>query len=174
MLGKRAVDKLLIPAMLLAILAIGSFSGVEVYEAFVAGAKQGLSTCIKVLPYLCGALLLVGVMQGSGALGALTQLLSPVLSFSGIPQDTGLLLIVRPFSGAAALGALSDIFARLGPDSEAGRVAAVMLGSTETVLYTVSIYLGARSIRLSRYTIPIALITSLVSAIAAAWLCRIL
>ena len=113
------------------------------------------------------------VMRASGAMEVLGNLLAPLLTLLGIPEETAGLLLIRPVSGSAALAMGSELMEIYGPDSYIGRCAAVMLGSTETTFYTVAVYFGSAGIRKTRYAIPAALIADLVGFAAAAWAVRI-
>ena len=124
------------------------------------------------LPPLVSLLTAVYMLRSSGALELLTELLTPVLTFLGIPPETVGLLLIRPVSGSGALAVGSDIMQTYGPDSTIGRTAAVMLGSTETTFYTVAVYYGAAGIRRLRHTIPAALAADITGFLAAAWTVR--
>ena len=113
------------------------------------------------------------MLRASGALDALTALLSPALTVLGVPPETAPLLVIRPLSGSGALAAGGDIMRQYGPDSYIGRCAAVMLGCTETTFYTVAVYFGAAGIKRTRYTIPAALTADLAAYLAAAWAVRL-
>jgi len=113
------------------------------------------------------------MLRASGALELAAQVLAPGLDLLGIPPETVALLLVRPVSGSAALGVGSDIISTYGPDSYLGRVAAVMLGSTETTFYTIAVYFGAVGITRTRYAVPAALCADLAGFMAAAWAVRI-
>ena len=121
---------------------------------------------MKILTSLVPALVLlltaVTMLRASGAVELLSDLLAPVFSFFGIPPETALLVLIRPLSGSAALAVGAELMAEYGPDSIIGRTAAVMLGSTETTFYTISVYFGAAGIKKTRYTIPAALIADFV------------
>lgn len=121
---------------------------------------------MKILASLVPALVLlltaVTMLRASGAVELLSDLLAPVFSFFGIPPETALLVLIRPLSGSAALAVGAELMAEYGPDSLIGRTAAVMLGSTETTFYTISVYFGAAGIKKTRYTIPAALIADFV------------
>ena len=127
------------------------------YDLLLQGAGDGLRILLSIVPALVMLLCAVGMLRASGAVEILSGLLSPVLRFFGIPPETALLFLVRPLSGSAALAVGADLMARYGPDSLIGRTAAVMLGSTETTFYTISVYFGAAGIQKSRYTLPAAL-----------------
>ena len=116
----------------------------------------------------------VGMLRESGALEALSRLLSPALEFLGIPAETVLLLLVRPISGSAALAIGAELMATHGPDSLVGRTAAIMLGSTETTFYTMSVYFGAAGIQKTRYTLIAALFADFIGFTVAALSARLL
>ena len=145
---------------------------VDVFSALTTGAGEGLSVVLRILPPLVALLTAVYMLRASGALELLTELLTPVLTFLGIPPETVGLLLIRPVSGSGALAVGSDIMQTYGPDSTIGRTAAVMLGSTETTFYTVAVYYGAAGIRRTRHTIPAALAADITGFLAAAWTVR--
>ena len=146
---------------------------VDVYAALTDGAAEGLGTLLRILPALTALLPAVSMLRASGALDALAAVLAPVWSALGIPPETVPLLLVRPVSGSGALAAAGDILRANGPDSYPGRVAAVMLGSTETTFYTVAVYFGAAGIHRTRHTIPAALAADAAGFLAAAWAVRL-
>ncbi|MBQ2061658.1 MAG: spore maturation protein [Oscillospiraceae bacterium] len=157
-----------VPCLLAGLAAYALAKKVDVYGALTAGAAEGLTVVLRILPALIALLAAVYMFRASGAMDALTGLLSPALRWLGIPPETAPILLIRPLSGSGALAAAGDIMARYGPDSTIGRTAAVMMGSTETTFYTVAVYFGAAGIRRSRYTIPAALVADLTGFIAAA------
>ena len=145
--------------LLLAFVALFALAKrVNVYEALTRGASQGLSILGSILPALVGLMTAVYMLRASGAMEALGQLLAPVLIRLGIPPETASLLLIRPVSGSGALAVGSELMSAFGPDSYIGRVAAVMLGSSETTFYAVAVYFGAAGIHRTRYAIPAALI----------------
>ena len=127
------------------------------YELLLQGASEGLRLAVSLVPAL--VLLLTGVhmLRESGAAQLLSQCLAPLCSLFGIPPETALLVLIRPISGSAALAVGTELMREYGVDSLIGRTAAVMLGSTETTFYTISVYFGAAGIRRTRYTVPAAL-----------------
>ena len=144
----------LIPLLLAGAALYALCRRVDVFSALTTGAGEGLSVVLRILPPLVALLTAVYMLRASGALELLTELLTPVLTFLGIPPETVGLLLIRPVSGSGALAVGSDIMQTYGPDSTIGRTAAVMLGSTETTFYTVAVYYGAAGIRRTRHTIP--------------------
>ena len=159
--------------LLLAATAIAALRKREnAYDILTDGAKEGFRMLLTIAPALVVLLSAVGMLRASGALEALSRLLSPVLEFLGIPPQTVLLILVRPISGSAALAIGAELIAAHGPDSLVGRTAAVMLGSTETTFYTVSVYFGSWGISKTRYAVPAALIADSVGFLAASWTVR--
>ena len=127
------------------------------YDILLSGAAEGLKLLTSILPALILLLTAVHMLKASGAVEILSKLLSPLFSLFGIPPETAMLVLIRPISGSAALAVGADMMAQYGVDSLVGRTAAVMLGSTETTFYTISVYFGAAGIRKTRYCIPAAL-----------------
>ena len=159
--------------LLLAVAAIAALRRREnAYDILTDGAREGFSMLLTIAPALIVLLGAVGMLRSSGALEALSAALSPALKFLGIPAETVLLLLIRPLSGSAALAVGAELMAAHGPDSLVGRTAAVMLGSTETTFYTVSVYFGACGVKKTRYAIPAALIADVVGFLAASWSVR--
>ena len=156
--------------LILAVAAIAALHRREnAYDILTDGAREGFSMLLTIAPALIVLLGAVGMLRSSGALEAFSAALSPALEFLGIPAETVLLLLIRPLSGSAALAVGAELMAAHGPDSLVGRTAAVMLGSTETTFYTVSVYFGACGVKKTRYAIPAALIADVVGFLAASW-----
>ena len=146
---------------------------VDVFDALTAGAKDGVSVLLRIFPALVALLSAVYMLRASGAMALLTSWLSPVTEALGLPAETTALMLIRPISGSGALAAGSELMAQYGPDSYVGRVAAVMLGSTETTFYTIAVYFGAAGIRRTRYTLGAALIADLAGFVFAAMAVRV-
>ena len=139
------------------------------YDLLLEGGAEGLHTVAAILPALVILLTAVQMLKASGAVELLGDFMSPVFSALGIPPETAVLVLIRPISGSAALAVGADLMAQYGPDSLIGRTAAVMLGSTETTFYTISVYFGAAGIKKTRYAIPAALIADLTGFVMASW-----
>ena len=164
----------LAPLLLAFTAAYGLSRRVNVYDQLSRGARDGLEVLIGILPNLVGLMTAIYMLRASGLMELLGGLLAPVLAKLGIPPETAALLFVRPVSGSGALAIGSELMARHGVDSYVGRVAAVMLGSTETTFYTVAVYFGAAGVKRTRYAIPAALIADLTGFMAAAFAVRLL
>ena len=168
-----SLSSLVIPLLLAAVAVYGAGKRVDVYGALTRGAGEGLSILARIIPALVGLMTAVGMFRASGAMEALSGLCAPVLELLGVPPETAPLMLVRPISGSGALAVAGDLIAANGPDSYVGRVAAVMLGSTETTFYTIAVYFGAAGIRKTRHTIPAALTADCVGFAASALAVRL-
>lgn len=164
----------IVPILLLCISAAALRKKENAYDLLLEGAADGLRILLSIVPALIMLLTAVTMLRQSGAVEILSGFFAPVFSFFGIPPETAMLVLIRPISGSAALAVGADLMAAYGPGSTIGRTAAVMLGSTETTFYTISVYFGAAGIQKTRYTIPAALIADLtgflVASLTVKWL----
>ena len=152
----------LIPGLLILACALALRKKENAYDLLITGASDGLKLMVNILPVLVVLMTAISMLRASGGAEMLSGLLSPVFSFFGIPPETALLVLIRPISGSAALAVGAELMAEYGVDSLIGRTAAVMLGSTETTFYTISVYFGAAGIKNTRYTVPAALFADFV------------
>ncbi len=164
----------IIPLIILLILAHGHIKGVKVYDAFIEGAREGLLITFKILPYIAAMLLAVGMLRSSGGLDFLLYILRPLTNAAGIPEEVIPLIIMKPLSGSGALGILADILKRSGADSFAGVLASVIMSSTETIFYTITVYFGSVGIKNIRHTLVAALIADVAGLVAAILICRLM
>lgn len=148
----------------------GLTAGCDVYGAFLRGAEKGLRSAVSLLPALCGMLLMLAAVNASGLSYLLTQLVSPLTRLLRLPPEVAPMLLLRPLTGSGSLAALEAIFASCGADSRAGRIASVLMGSSETILYTMTVYLGAAGVK----KLPHVLAVSLTAYLAGAALCGLL
>ena len=164
----------IIPGILIITSLWGLRKKVDVYDALITGAGDGLTLLKTIVPSLVILLTAITMLRESGFFDVLTRLLSPVCKWIGIPPETVPLILIRPFSGSAALAVGAELMAAHGVDSLVGRTAAVMLGSTETTFYTMGVYYGAAGIRDSRHTLWAALAADLAGFFCAALFTRLL
>lgn len=162
-----AVSAWAIPVLLAGIPLLALARRVKVYPVFVAGAKEGFETSVRIIPPLVAILVALGMLRASGAMDLLASLLAPLTSAAGIPASVVPLVIVRPLSGGGALGVVGDVLRAEGPDSYAGRLASVMAGSTETTFYVLAVYFGAVGVSRYRQALPAALLADLAGFAAA-------
>lgn len=162
----------LVPLILIGTSALALRRRENAYDILLQGAGEGLKLMVSILPALILLLTAVYLLRASGAAELISRLLAPAFSRVGIPPETALLVLIRPISGSAALAVGAELMAQYGVDSLVGRTAAVMLGSTETTFYTISVYFGAAGISKTRYTIPAALFADFVGFFMASWTVR--
>ena len=143
------------------------------YELLLQGGAEGLKLLVTLIPTLIILLTAVTMLRSSGAMELIGSFLGPAFRFFGIPEETAILVLIRPISGSAALAVGADLMAQYGPDSLIGRTVAVMLGSTETTFYTISVYFGAAGIKKTRYTLPAALVADLTGFLMASLTVRL-
>lgn len=163
----------IVPLILFLTAALALRKQENAYDIMLHGAADGLRLLISILPTLVLLLTAVYMFRASGAMEILSSFFAPVFSFFGIPPETAMLVLIRPISGSAALAVGAELMAEYGVDSLIGRTAAVMLGSTETTFYTISVYFGAAGIQKTRYTVPAALFADFVGFLMASWTVRL-
>lgn len=164
----------ILPCILLiaALLALGKRE--NAYDILLGGAAEGMKLLASILPALILLLTAVSMLRASGAIEAISTFIAPVFRFAGIPPETAILILIRPISGSAALAVGADLMAQYGVDSLVGKTVAVMLGSTETTFYTISVYFGAAGIKKTRYAVPAALLADLTGFLMASLTVRLL
>lgn len=165
--------KAIIPLIILIIVIYGMAKKVKVYECFIEGAKDGLSICLRIFPYLLAMLVAVRVFRDSKALDFLTNSLRPIVSLLGIPKEIVPLLLIKPLSGSGAMGVFTETLKQFGVDSYIGLIASVIMGSTETIFYTLTVYYGAVGIKKIRHTLWAAILADITAAIMAVTLVRL-
>ena len=161
------VSDLMIPFLMLYVIGSGLMAQRDIYRDFLDGAKDGLKTVAGICPTLIGLMTAVGVLRASGLLDFVGDMMGKITKFFGMPPEVVPLTIVRLFSSSAASGLLVDIFKEFGTDSRAGLMGAIILSSTESVFYCMSIYYGAVKVEKTRYTLPGALLSAAAGVAAA-------
>lgn len=152
----------------------GVFKKINVFDAFTVGAKQGFETTISIFPYLLAIFVAIGMLRASGFFELLNQLFHPFFAALGMPSELLPLALVRPFSGSAATGIMAELIHEHGGDALISKMAATIMGSTETTFYVIAIYFGAVGIKRTRYAIPAGLLADLAGIIASVIICRFL
>lgn len=164
----------IVPLLLLVASLLALRKKENAYDVLLDGAAEGLKLLITLIPTLILLLTSITMLRASGAMEWISNFCAPVFSFFGIPPETAMLVLIRPFSGSAALAAGTELMETYGVDSLIGRTAAIMLGSTETTFYAISVYFGAAGIKKTRYTIPAALIADFTGFFMASFTARFL
>ena len=164
----------IIPVIFLILAVFARFKGVNVYDAFVGGAKEAVPLVVSLFPYLAAIFVLTELFEASGLSGFLQRILTPVWGFLGIPSDLGELILIKPFSGSGSLAVLSDFYSKYGADGYLSRCASVIYGSSETVFYVSAVYFsGAKNAKLLLPVI-ISLLAGVLSAVIACRLCAVI
>ncbi|MEG1879737.1 MAG: spore maturation protein [Oscillospiraceae bacterium] len=163
----RYISVFAVPILIAGFIIFGFIKKVDVYDCFVEGAKDGLQSMVKIIAPLVGLLVGITMFRASGALDILAKILSPLTGLINLPKEVVPLALLRPVSGSASIAIVNDIFANNGPDSIAGLIASVMMGSTETTFYTVAVYFGTVGIKNVRHTIFAALLADATGIILA-------
>lgn len=163
----------ILPVMLLTFLISALYKKIPLYETFIDGAKEGFSIGVKIIPYLVGILVAIGMFRASGAIDFLAHALAPALNLIGMPADILPLAIIRPLSGSGALGITTEIANQYGGDSYMARLAAVMTGSSETTLYVIAVYFGSVGISKIRHALIAGLVADIAGILASIFICRL-
>jgi spore maturation protein B len=166
-----AISLWAIPVLLVAIPFAGIVRGVKVYDVFIEGAKEGFEVAVRIIPFLVGILVAIGMFRGSGAMDLLMAGLRPLIAPTGFPPELVPLGILRSLTGSGSLAFTTDLIKTHGPDSLIARTAATMYGSSETTFYVLAVYFGAVGVRRTRHAVPAALVADLAAAIAAVAVC---
>ena len=168
-----ALASYIIPCYMLITLICAWRKKTDVYPCFLAGAKEGISSAFSILPYMVGMLFAIGLWRACGIMEGIGALIDKGLALLGVPEGLSLLMLLRPLSGSAALAELSQIYATFGPDSLQGRLASVLMGSTETIMYTIPVYLGAADIKDSGHALSASMLSMTAGIIASIWIVRL-
>ena len=160
----------LLPALVVFALLSGLHARIDVYRAFVRGAREGLMTLLEMTPYLCAVLTATALLRGTGVMDAMQDALAPLLAALGVPAEAAGVVLLRPLSGSAALAAVRDVIEISGADSRAARFACVISGASETIFFTGSLYLGAAGVRSAGCALPAALLAYAACVAAAGFL----
>lgn len=148
----------------------GVMSGCDVYGAFLRGAERGMRGALALLPALCAMLLMLALVNSSGLAQALSRVLTPLTALMHLPQEVSPMLLLRPLSGSGSIAAMEEIFRTCGVDSRAGRIASVLMGSSETIFYTMTVYLGAAGVKRLPHVLGASLLAYLCSAALCGWM----
>lgn len=169
-----SISSFIIPGIMLFIVIYGLIKKQNVYDDFVSGAAGGLKTVIKVMPTLIGLMVAVGVLRESGFMEFFGECIGKITNPIGFPGELMPVTIVKIFSSSAATGMVLDIFKEYGPDSYMGKVTSLMMSCTETIFYTMSVYFITAKVTRTRWTLPGAILTTIVGTIASVMLANLI
>ena len=158
----------ILPLMMLLILSFGLIKKVSIYEEFIEGAKDGFKVSVSIIPYLVAIVVAVSMFRASGILEYIKNFANSI-----VPPDIIPLIFTRPLSGSATLGLFSDIVKQYGPDSYIAKLAAIMVGSSETTFYVLAVYFGSVGIKKYRYALLTGIIADITNIVLAIWVARL-
>ena len=168
------LSNLAMPLIILIIVIYGFIEKKEVFEKFIEGAKDGIKIIINIFPTLIGLFLAVGTLRSSGVLDIAIKLLEPLLNIIHFPTEIMPLALLRPISGRSSIAVATDIMKNFGVDSQIGIMAGVIMGATETTLYTIAVYSSSVKIKKTRFVLIASLTADIVGIIVSVAVCRLL
>ena len=166
------MTKYILPIFIIAVLILGFVKKVHIYDSFTVGAKDIFKHLFSIFPFICAILILVELFRVSGLADATARLMSPVLTFLGIPPELTELIVIRPLSGNGSIAILERLYAEYGPDSYISRCASIIVGASETVFYIAVVYFSTTKVKKLRYAIPVSLFASFVGVVFSCFLAR--
>ena len=169
-----AISVFIVPFLLILLLLYAKKKKVNAYASFVEGAKSSINLSLSIFPFLVAIFVAVNLFRESGILNYLQPVISPILTFFGIPDELCELILIRPFSGSASLAIVENIYLSFGADSYVSRCASTIMGSSETVFYIATIYFSQTKAKKLLYAIPVALLCTFLGAIVSCLMCKII
>lgn len=169
----QAISVYAIPVIIVGFIVFGMAKKVKVYESFTEGAKEGFTTAVRIIPFLVAMLVAIGAFRASGAMDLLTKALSPITNLIGMPGEVLPMAFMRPLSGGGAQGIMTDLVTTHGTESLIGRMAAVMMGSTETTFYILAVYFGSVAVKKQRHALPVGLLADFAGLVTAVLVTRL-
>lgn len=168
------LSNLAMPAVILLIVFYGLKSKTKVFDLFLDGAKEGLELTISIFPTLIGLFVAIGALRSSGIIDMITNVISPLLNIIHFPSELMPLALLRPISGSSSIAVATDIMQNFGVDSLIGKMASVIMGSTETTIYTIAIYTSCIKVKKTRNVLVAALIADAVGMLVSVAICGLL
>lgn len=162
------------PVIIVFIILYGVIERKKVFDIFLEGAKEGLQVVLNIFPTLVGLFMAIGLLRSSGIIDLICNLLNPVLNLVNFPIEILPLALIRPISGSASTAVATDIMNVFGVDSSIGLITSVIMGSTETTIYTIAVYTSSVGIKKTRFVLWAALIADVVGMVASVVICRFL
>lgn len=160
------------PMVILLIIANALKERVATFDIFLKGAKEGIEIVLKIFPTLVGLFVAIGMLRSSGVIEFIISMISPITNFFNFPHEILPLAMLRPISGSASMAVATDIIKSRGVDSFIGILASVIMGSTETTLYTIAVYTGSVKIKKTRFILLASLLADITGILVSIWVCR--
>lgn len=162
------------PLMIIIIILYGVIERKKIFDIFLDGAKEGMQVVINIFPTLVGLFMAIGLLRSSGVIDLICRLLTLVLNVVNFPTEILPLALIRPISGSSSIAVATDIMKNFGVDSNIGLIASVIMGSTETTIYTIAVYTSSVGIKKTRFVLWAALIADFVGIVTSVVVCRLL
>lgn len=169
----KGFDSYLLPLMVVGTVIFGMVKKVRVFDCFMEGAKKGIHTLYELLPGITGLVVAVTMLKSSGAMDLISRALSPMTRLLGVPDEITPMALLSPISGGGSLTLFESVLKSYGPDSFIGQVASVLMGSTDTTLYAVTVYYAAVNIKNTRHTLFAGLCADFASLVLSAFFVRL-
>lgn len=167
-------SNIVMPLMIVIIVIYGVIERKKIFDIFLDGAKEGIGVVLNIFPTLVGLFVAIGALRSSGIIDLIVNLLMPILNLVNFPNEILPLALIRPISGSSSIAVATDIMNRFGVDSNIGFMASVIMGSTETTVYTIAVYTSSVGIKKTRFVLWAALIADFVGIITSVIICRLL
>ena len=164
----------ILPILFLILILYCMYKRINTYDSFVKGAKGAIKLVVDIFPFIASILIAVALLRVSGITEWLTNILTPVFEFLGVPPELTELVLLRPFTGSGSYALLEDILTTYGADSYISRCACVIMGCSETIFYVATVYFSQTKVKKLLYAIPVALICSIIGTILACLICRVM
>ena len=168
------ISSIAMPLIIFVIVFSGFSEKKKTFDIFIKGAKEGIEIVIKIFPTLVGLFLAIVMLKNSGTIDFIIKFINPILSTFQVPSEILPLAILRPISGSGSMAIATEIMKSFGVDSNIGLIASVIMGSTETTIYTIAVYTGSVKIKDSRFVLWAALAADIVGMIVSVVICRIM
>lgn len=162
------------PLMIIIIVLYGVIERKKVFDIFLDGAKEGIGVVLNIFPTLVGLFVAIGALRSSGIIDLIIKFLTPVLNLFNFPTEILPLALIRPISGSSSIAVATDIMNKFGVDSNIGLIASVIMGSTETTVYTIAVYTSSVGIKKTRFVLWAALIADFVGIVTSVIICRLI
>lgn len=166
------ISNLAMPLIILIIVFYSLIERKKAFDIFLDGAKDGLNIVLNIFPTLIGLFVAIGALRSSGILDLIINFVTPILDILNFPSEIMPLAILRPISGSSSIAIATDIMKNFGVDSNIGIIAATIMGSTETTLYTIAVYTSSVKIKKTRFVLLAALTADIVGIIASVVICK--
>lgn len=167
-------SNLAMPLMIIIIVLYGVIERKKVFDIFLDGAKEGIGVVFNIFPTLVGLFVAIGTLRSSGIIDLIVNFFTPIFNFVNFPTEILPLALIRPISGSSSIAVATDIMKNFGVDSKIGLMASVIMGSTETTVYTIAVYTSSVGIKKTRFVLWAALFADFVGIVTSVIVCKFL